>query len=347
MAPILTEDELYESVSQWRRAGLRIGFTCGAFDLLHAGHVDYLERARALCDRLVVAVNSDASIRTYKDPRRPIIAENFRMKVIAALSCVDAVTLLTESRPASLIELLKPDFYIKGGDYNTSQLSSAPLVESYGGQCVAIPVEHEISTTKVIERVEQFLLHAPPEQMKRTSAAGLILLDRDGTLIDNVSFLKDPSRVRLLPGVPEGLKELQDYGFVLAIVTNQQGLGLGYFSYDEFVAVNSAMFRELSKAGVRISRIFYCPHSFADGCECRKPGTKLVLDALSYFDADAGQCFMIGDSKDDVIAAQSAGCRGILLSSEGQVDTSSLTRVPDFQSAVSFILSASLASHHF
>ncbi len=345
MAPILTEGEVYERVSQWRESGLRIGFTCGAFDLLHAGHVDYLQRARLLCDRLVVAVNSDESIRAYKDPRRPIVAEQFRMKVIAALSCVDAVTLLDAPRPTGLIELLKPDFYIKGGDYKTSQLRSAPLVESYGGQCVAIPVEYEISTTKVIERVEQFLLNAPPEKVKRPAAAGLILLDRDGTLIENVSFLKDPSRVRVLPGVPEGLKELQDHGFVLAIVTNQQGMGLGYFSYDEFVAVNSAMFRELSKAGVRISRVFYCPHSFADGCECRKPGTKLVIDALSYFGAEADRCFLIGDSKDDVIAAQRAGCRGVLVSSEAQANPSP-TRVPDFRSAVNFILSASLAHHH-
>ncbi len=340
MPQILTESQLLECVSAWRRSGLRIGFTCGSFDLLHAGHVDYLERARALCDRLIVAVNSDSSVRAYKDPRRPILTEQLRMKVVAGLSCVDAVTLLDEPRPTPLIELLKPDFYIKGGDYRTSQLKSASLVESYGGECVVIPIEHEISTSKVIERVGQYLLHARPERTPAQSARGLVLLDRDGTLIENVPFLKDPERVKSLPGVVEGLRALQDAGFVLAIVTNQQGVGLGYYTYDDFVAVNSALFRQLSDGGVRISRVFYCPHSFAENCECRKPSAKLIVEAMAYFGVQAGNCFLIGDSPSDVDAATAAGIHGILVDSTE--NSAAQMRVPDFGSATREILSTSL-----
>src|SRR5438874_1478107 len=104
-------EALVSQISAWRRSGLSVGFTCGAFDLLHAGHVDYLEKARQICDRLIVAVNSDSSIRRYKSPLRPIIAEQHRARLIAALACVDAVVIMDEDRPIALIEKLEPDFY--------------------------------------------------------------------------------------------------------------------------------------------------------------------------------------------------------------------------------------------
>ena len=122
-------------------------------------------RARCtLCDRLIVAVNSDESVRSYKNPLRPIVKQEFRMNVIAALRCVDAVTLMTDTRPAPLIGLLRPDIYIKGGDYQVSQLKSAPLVESYGGTCAVIPVNHEISTSAIVKRIQELSLYAAPEQ---------------------------------------------------------------------------------------------------------------------------------------------------------------------------------------
>src|ERR1700758_831706 len=138
-------DDLLDVLKQWRAQHYSIGFTCGAFDLLHAGHVDYLEKAKALCDRLVVGVNSDDSIREYKNPHRPIVDEDHRMMLVAALRFVDAVVLMRETRPAHLISVLRPDFYIKGGDYGKDQLRSAEVVESYGGRCEVIPVEHDIS----------------------------------------------------------------------------------------------------------------------------------------------------------------------------------------------------------
>src|ERR1051325_929380 len=143
-----------EWVTDQRRTGNRIGFTCGAFDILHAGHVNLLERARDRCDRLLVAVNSDQSIRRYKNPFRPINQQERRMQVVAALQCVDAVVLMEELRPAGLIERWHPELYIKGGDYRSSGLRSAPLVESYGGEVVLLPFEIEDSTTSVIQRIE-------------------------------------------------------------------------------------------------------------------------------------------------------------------------------------------------
>src|SRR3954451_17698703 len=104
----------HADIDQWMRAeraaGRRVGFTCGSFDLLHAGHAQYLAKARAVCDSLLVAVNSDASVRRYKSPLRPVNAENERMYLVAALASVDAVTILDEDRPLSLLLRWKPDF---------------------------------------------------------------------------------------------------------------------------------------------------------------------------------------------------------------------------------------------
>jgi len=314
---LLPENSLVATVSEWRTAGLVIGFTCGAFDLLHAGHVDYLQRARSLCDRLIVAVNSDESIRSYKSPLRPIISQEHRLSVVAALSCADAVTLMTDRRPARLIERLRPDLYIKGGDYEPGLLRSAPLVESYGGRCVVIPVEHEISTSFIIRRIEHLSIYSTEPLINEPRGRRLILLDRDGTLIENVPFLNEPFRVRLLDGVGPGLRLLQDAGFRLAILSNQQGLGLGYFDYDVFVSINSELLRQIAVYGVGISKFFFCPHSFAEACECRKPGTKLIERALRDYDCDPGNCFVIGDAATDMAAARSSGCTALLVGEGG------------------------------
>src|SRR5277367_6250370 len=131
---ILTLEAADLWVMKQRAEGLRIGFTCGAFDLLHAGHVDLLERAKGLCDLLLVVVNSDKSVGRYKSPLRPVNPELQRMQVVAGLGCVDAVVLLEEERPLVLIERWRPELYIKGGDYTGGGLRSGAAVESYGGK---------------------------------------------------------------------------------------------------------------------------------------------------------------------------------------------------------------------
>lgn len=321
---VLTLADVDAWISAQRALGHKIGFTCGAFDILHAGHVDYLTKARSYCDRLLVAVNSDESIRQYKDPSRPINSEQRRMQVVAALRAVDAVTLMEDTRPLHLIKRWQPEVYIKGGDYEKTSLRSAAQVEAYGGRVVLCPVEHDVSTTKLIAQAACASLYSPPAEISNVPAP-LILLDRDGTVITNVPHIKDPLEVALLPGVGEGLAELQDLGFRLVLVTNQQGLGLGYFSYHDFVAINTALFRLLSPYGIKIAKVYYCPHSVADSCRCRKPGSEMIERALRDFSADPKKSFVLGDTASDVAAAAAAGCRGLLVS-EGQ-----------FQSAVQTI----------
>lgn len=333
---IVSEDQLEQQILAWREHRLKTGFTCGAFDLLHAGHVQYLQAGRALCDRLIVAVNSDESVQKYKDPFRPIVPEKQRLEVVAALACVDAVVLMCDQRPNRLIERLRPDVYIKGGDYSTEQLRSAPLVEGYGGRVEIIPVEYATSTSAILSRIEELSVYAKPEQAAMTKGLPLICLDRDGTLIENSHFLNAPDKVNLLPGVGEGLRALQDAGYRLVVVTNQQGLGLGYFDYDTFVAVNSEMFRQLARFGVKIARFYFCPHSFAEACDCRKPGSRLIERALQDFGAPREPSFMIGDSMADVEAAHQAGVQSILISTSGEPDGTNQVR--SFEQAAQLIL---------
>jgi len=132
----------------------RTVFTNGCFDLLHVGHVRYLQAARACGDRLVVGLNSDASVRGLKGPSRPLVAEDERAEVIAALACVDFVTVFDEPTADGLLALLRPAVYAKGGDYTPDSLPEAPTVRAYGGEIAIIPFVPGRSTTNMVARIQ-------------------------------------------------------------------------------------------------------------------------------------------------------------------------------------------------
>jgi rfaE bifunctional protein nucleotidyltransferase chain/domain len=307
----------HEAADAWvaaeRSAGLRIGFTCGSFDLLHPGHVQCLEAARGLCDRLMVAVNTDESVRRYKSPLRPVHPLDHRMYMVAGLGAVDAVTHLDEDRPLGLLLRWKPDLYIKGGDYEASGLRSGDAVRAYGGRVEVIRPEFSTSTTALIERISALAAHAEPERLAAQPPAGLVLLDRDGTLIRNIPYLSDPDGVELLPGVGEGLARLQEAGLRLAIVSNQQAIGLGFGTAQDFVDVNRRLFRELAPFGVRISKVYFCPHTIADRCDCRKPAAGMIRRALRDFNVAPGQAYLVGDAEGDMQAGAAAGCTTVFV----------------------------------
>lgn len=152
---LLSEGDLAKSAEGWRAEGKRVVFTNGCFDILHRGHVTYLNRAKALGDVLIVGLNSDASVRRLKGNTRPLNALEDRAQVLAALSCVDAVVPFGQDTPAELIELLRPDVYVKGGDYTRETLPEAPLVESLGGEVRLLTYLGDFSTTGLIERVRK------------------------------------------------------------------------------------------------------------------------------------------------------------------------------------------------
>jgi len=150
---VLDRNTLKEKVDSLRKAGKRAVFTNGCFDLIHIGHIHLLQQAREQGDCLVVAVNSDSSVRQIKEPGRPVVPEGQRAEVVAALGCVDWVTIFAEPDPLVLIRLLKPDVLVKGTDWSEEEIVGAPDVIEAGGQVLRIPLVPEISTSVMVERM--------------------------------------------------------------------------------------------------------------------------------------------------------------------------------------------------
>ena len=149
--------QLAMRVSYYQRTKQRIVFTNGCFDILHRGHIAYLNRAKALGDILIVGLNSDRSVRKLKGPERPINSLEDRAQVLAALSCVDHIVAFDDDTPRELIRSVKPDIFVKGGDYTRETLPEASLVEELGGQVEILPYLSEYSTTSVIEKIRRVL----------------------------------------------------------------------------------------------------------------------------------------------------------------------------------------------
>lgn len=140
-------------VAGWKRDGLRVGFTNGCFDIMHAGHVTLLHDAKAQCDRLIVGLNSDASVSRLKGPTRPVNMSVDRAQLLAALSMVDLVVVFEEDTPLKLLEALQPDILMKGADYSKEQVVGWQMVEAYGGKIVLLPLKEGYSTTDIIKKV--------------------------------------------------------------------------------------------------------------------------------------------------------------------------------------------------
>ena len=150
---IQTADALADTVARRQAAGERVVFTNGVFDLLHVGHARYLAEARALGDALVIAVNTDESVRGFKGDLRPIVPLEERMEMLAALACVDYVTPFGTRTPVPLIEALRPALYVKGGDYAEADLPEALVVRGYGGDVRLLSLVQGRSTTDIIARI--------------------------------------------------------------------------------------------------------------------------------------------------------------------------------------------------
>ena len=151
---ILDREELLRVRAGLRAGGRRLVFTNGCFDILHVGHVRYLAAARALGDALLVAINSDRSVRALKGAGRPVMSEGERAEVLAALSSVDFVTVFDEESPRRLIAEVLPDVLVKGGDYAPEEIHGREEVEAAGGRVLALPFVEGASTTGIIERVK-------------------------------------------------------------------------------------------------------------------------------------------------------------------------------------------------
>lgn len=152
MGKFLSQQELKQKLETVRK-GKKVVFTNGCFDILHVGHVKYLQEAKAQGDLLVVGLNSDASVRKLKGETRPIQNESDRGEVMSALGCVDFVTIFTEDTPENLIHLVKPDVLVKGGDWKVNQIVGSDFVMSYGGEVKSLQFVQGKSTTNIVSKI--------------------------------------------------------------------------------------------------------------------------------------------------------------------------------------------------
>lgn len=152
---ITTKPCLKQVLQKLKNSGKKIVFTNGCFDLMHAGHIDYLQKARRLGDVLIVGLNTDASVRKLKGEGRPIINQKDRAKILSALECVNHVVFFDELTPANIIKFVRPDVLVKGADYKINEIVGNDTVNNYGGKVVTIPLVKGKSTSSIIKKIKK------------------------------------------------------------------------------------------------------------------------------------------------------------------------------------------------
>jgi len=207
---------------------------------------------------------------------------------------------------------MRLDVYLKVVDYDRAKLSSAGIVEASGGRVILVPFADGHGTTAIIDRIAgrygAVCEAAPPATLRPA-----VFLDRDGTLNEHVEYIHEVEKFRLIPGVVSALKRLKDHGFRLVVVTNQPGIGMGYFTKEDFFRVNRELLKAVRAEGVTLDRVYFCPHSDNDRCACRKPGTLLVERAVQELNIDIARSFVVGDMTGDVELGRRTGCRSVLV----------------------------------
>lgn len=308
---IVSLESLFEIRENLRQSGKRTVCVSGSFDPLHSGHIAYLEFARNQGDILMVLLNSDVSVRTYKGKGRPLIPETDRARMLAALSCVDYVTLFDDLTPVPPLRRLRPDVFVNGADWGRSCIEKEVVEEGGGTIRIFEGKEADESRRSASALVQKLRQEAPAGQKA-------IFLDRDGTIIHDTGYPRDPDAVELIEGVPEALIKLQNEGFRLVVVTNQSGVGRGILSEKEATLINARIQKVLEERGVSILTWSACYHIPEDGCECRKPNPTMLVSAASEHDIILNDSWMIGDRESDVMAGRLANVKTILLKSEAE-----------------------------
>lgn len=301
---ILTVQELSNRLDRIARP---LVMTNGVFDIVHRGHVEYLYQASKLRASLLVAVNSDDSVRMLgKGRERPIVSADDRAYVLAGLSSVNWLTIFEESTPIELIKLVRPDIYVKGGDYNMDIVEESKVVLSWGGKSLAMPFIEGFSTTSLVKRICE-------ESAPLSKAA---FLDRDGVINKDTGYVYRWSEFEFLDGAIEGMQKLQRSGYALVIVTNQSGLARGYYTTDDYEFLCYKLYQHLENHGVKLAGVYHCPHhpngkvkSLAIDCDCRKPKHGLINEAVKRLNLNKKESLLIGDKETDIQAARAANLK--------------------------------------
>ena len=299
---IKTQKEIIALVKKLKKQGKKIVTFNGGFDILHFGHIESLKEAKKQGDILVIPLNSDKSIRLYKGPNHPINSQEKRAEVLAALECVDYVTIFDEINCKNILDKIKPDIHCNGSDWGKSCVERK-VIEKNSGKIHILKWQSGFSTSQLIKKTLESY-HKP--EIKA------VFLDRDGTInINQPEYTHKISQFKFAPGAISGLQKLSKTDYKIIIVTNQSGIGKGYFKEKDLEKLHKWMLEELEKKGVRIDKIYYCPHHPNDNCLCRKPGIAMLLKAVKDFNINLSKSWVIGDDEKDIIMGREANVKTI------------------------------------
>lgn len=297
-------DKLTKIISRVKKQGKKIVTYNGGFDVLHIGHVLSIQEAKAQGDILIIPLNSDSSIRLYKGPNRPILPQNERASMLAALEAVDYVTIFNEINPKKVLDAIKPDIHCNGSDWGKNCIERE-TVERNGGRIHILTWQKGYSTTDVIKQILE-VYKKPPVRA--------IFLDRDGIINENKGgYIHKIKDFNFTPYVMEVLRKLTKTDYKIIIATNQSGIGRGYFPQKQFDELTTWMVDTFRKAGIRIDRVYYCPHIPEDRCDCRKPNIGMLISAVKDFSISLNDSWFIGDDERDVVMGREANIKTIKL----------------------------------
>lgn len=300
---IKTQKEIIKIARNLQKQGKKVVTYNGSFDILHLGHMQAIKEAKNQGDILIILLNSDTSIKMYKGPHHPVNQENVRSEILAGLCDVDYIVLFNQINPKEILGSIKPDVHCGGSDWGKNCIARS-VVETNGGNIHILKWQSGFSTSNLVKKILNIYSH--PE----TKA---VFLDRDGTINVNnkPEYTYRIDDFKFVPGVILALKKLSKTGYKIIVATNQSGISRGYFKESDVRLLHAWMIKELKKNGIRIDKIYYCPHHPDDKCRCRKPEIGMFLQAVKDFGINLSKSWFIGDDQRDVIAGRNANIKTI------------------------------------
>ncbi len=299
---IKSQKEIVKIIKKLKKQGKKIVTYNGSFDVFHFGHLESLKEAKKQGDILIVPLNSDQSVRLYKGPNRPISSQEKRAALLAALECVDYVTIFNEINCKNILNKIKPNIHCNGSDWGKNCVERG-VVEKNKGKIHILKWQKGLSASNLIEKI--LTVYRKPE-------AKAVFLDRDGTLnINQPQYLHKISQFKFAPGAISALEKLSKTDYKIIILTNQSGIGRGYFKEKDLKKLHQWLVRKLKKHNIRIDKIYHCPHRPSDRCSCRKPEPGMILQAVKDFNLSLNQSWLVGDDEKDVILGRGVNAKTI------------------------------------
>lgn len=297
MGKLKSQKQLVKLVKDLKNSGKKIVTCNGSFDVLHKGHFQKIKECGKQGDVLILCLNSDKSVRAYKGLGRPINSQKVRAENLAVLDDIDYLVIFDEINPKKILSEIKPDIHCVGRDWGKDCVERE-TVEKNGGKIYVARWKKGYSTSNLVK--------AP--------SIKAVFLDRDGVInVNEPEYVHRKDDFKFAPGAIPALKKLSRTDYKIIIMTNQSGIGRGYFGEKDLKNLHEWMLEELEKENIRIDKIYYCPHAPWENCSCRKPKTGMIKKAVKDFGMNLSKSWIIGDSEQDIKMGKEVNLKTIRL----------------------------------